>query len=210
MDINKVDLNIGQKNANPFKTTRKSNTNPFEYKNFEGNTLQFADVFEGFNSKNISFKGNKLKMISSSVMGSMTKLHHSITEPIVNFVNKVKSAWEYASHTNITDAAGAGIKNLKEGLSNIGIVKYGKNVSEYIGGLGDKLSDRLSFLNRDIIDIGHDLTGAWTALISKASHSKIPAGLTVEEYRGLWIKENELAAKEIALNSEHITKAKVA
>ena len=49
--INKVELNLGQKIANPFKTTRKSDTNPFKYSNFEGNTLQFADVFEGFEPK---------------------------------------------------------------------------------------------------------------------------------------------------------------
>ena len=39
--------------ANPFRTSRNSTTNPFKYSNFEGNTLQFADVFEGFESKKI-------------------------------------------------------------------------------------------------------------------------------------------------------------
>ena len=200
MDINKVELNIGHKIANPFKTTRKSNTNPFEYKNFEGNTLQFADVFEGFNSKNVSFKGNKLKMISSSVMGSMTKLYRSgITEPIANFVNKVKAAWDYASHTNITDVAG--IKNIKNGLLNI--KEYGTTIT-------NKISEKISLINKDITGIGHDLAERWSALVSNVNHTKIPAGLSVAEYRDLWIKENELLAKEIALNPETTTKAKVA
>ena len=85
MRINNVGLTPNQKCANPFKTSRNSTTNPFQNVNFEGNTLQFADVFEGFQPKNTS----KLKMITSSVAGSMTKLRNSITEPIVNFVKRI-------------------------------------------------------------------------------------------------------------------------
>ncbi len=211
MDINKVELSLGQKIANPFKTTRKSDTNPFEYKNFEGNTLQFADVFEGFNSKEVNFKGNKLKMISSSVMGSLTKLHNSITEPIVNFVNRIRTgithAWDYAAHTNITDVAG--IRNIKDGI--LGIKDYGKNITDYLSGIGSKISDKMSFLNKDVTEIGHDLSDKWTSLISGINTSKIPSGLTVAEYKALWIKENELLAsqlpaKEIALNPSQVAK----
>ena len=51
--IDKVSgFNLGQKIANPFKTSRSMSTpNPFKYSNFEGNTLPFADVFEGFENK---------------------------------------------------------------------------------------------------------------------------------------------------------------
>ena len=107
MEIRKLELNLGQKTANPFKTTRKSNTNPFKYNDFEGNAIDpliCADVL-------VSFKGkeNKLKMITSSVIGSMTKLRNSITEPIVNFVNRVKdgisTAWNNTIHTE-------GLKNI--------------------------------------------------------------------------------------------------
>ena len=74
--IDKVSgFNLGQKIANPFKTSRSMSTpNPCKYSNFEGNTLPFADVFEGFENKNVS----KIRMISSSVMGSMTKFRSSI------------------------------------------------------------------------------------------------------------------------------------
>ena len=102
--ISRIDLNLGHKIVNPFKTTRNSaSTNPFKYSNFEGNTLQFADVFEGFEPKHVS----KLKMITSSVIGSMTKLSNSITEPIVHFVNRIRSgiayAWDYANNTKVTE-----------------------------------------------------------------------------------------------------------
>ena len=80
--IQKIELNLGHKIANPFKTTRKSTTNPFKYNDFEGNTLDvaaFADVFSGASGRSIS----KLKMITTSVIGSMTKLRNSITEPVI-------------------------------------------------------------------------------------------------------------------------------
>lgn len=111
--INNVGLNLGQKIANPFKTSRNITTpNPFKYSNFEGNSLPFADVFDGFEQKKV----NKLKMISSSVAGSMTKMKSLLPESIVNFVNRVRggisSAWNYAKNTNISDIAG--IKNISD------------------------------------------------------------------------------------------------
>ena len=66
--------------ANPFKTTRTSTTNPFKYNNFEGNTLQFADVFEGFKPSFKAAPVNKMRMIASSVTGSMNKIKSSIPE----------------------------------------------------------------------------------------------------------------------------------
>ena len=105
--VNNAGLNLAQqKIVNPFKTSRSSAANPFKYSNFEGNTLQFADVFEGFETK----KAGRLKMISSAAAGSMTKLYSGITEPILNFVNRIKDglsgAWNYAKSTNISDTAG--------------------------------------------------------------------------------------------------------
>ena len=97
-------------------TRRNSNeaTNPFKFTNFEGNTLQFADVFEGFKP---NFKANKMRMVASSVAGSMNKMRSNIAEPIINFVKRVHSnvsnAWAYASSTSFTAAiadAGHAIK----------------------------------------------------------------------------------------------------
>ena len=91
--------------ANPFRTSRNSTTNPFKYSNFQGNTLPFeyADVFGGAKSNT-----NKLRMIASSVAGSMNKMKSSIAEPIINFVNRVSenisSAWQYAKVTPFTTA----------------------------------------------------------------------------------------------------------
>lgn len=69
--INNVGLNLGQKIANPFKTSRNITTpNPFKYSNFEGNSLPFAMFSDGFESK----ESKQIeRMISSSVAGSMTK-----------------------------------------------------------------------------------------------------------------------------------------
>ena len=95
--------------ASSIQTHRNSNeaTNPFKFTNFEGNTLQFADVFEGFKPKSTS----KLRMIASSAAGSMNKIKSSIAEPIIAFVNRV---WDYAKNTNISDVPG--IKQTKEFL----------------------------------------------------------------------------------------------
>jgi len=227
-DINKVDLNLGHKIANPFKTTRKSDTNPFRYSNFEGNTLQYADVFEGFDSKEINFKGGKHKLITSSVIGSITKLRNSITESITNFVNRVKDgitgAWDYAKNTEIKLG---GLDKISEGLHNTtgkihDILNYDvtKGLTDSITGLGKHISDSISFLNKDVTEIGHDLSTSWTSLIDKISinktgHEKISSDMPVATLRELWIKENELlagqtSAKEIAIDSAHKMEAKVA
>lgn len=209
MEIRKLELNLGQKTANPFKTTRKSNTNPFKYNDFEGNAIDpliCADVL-------VTFKGkeSKLKMISSSVIGSMTKLRNSITEPIINFVNRVKtgitSAWNYANNTKIELP---GLKNISEGIHTTGekinsILNYdiGKGISDSISGIGKNISGKFSVLNTDITDIGKDLSSKWTSLIGKIqTPQKISSDLSVAELKDLWIKENELSLtgslKEVA------------
>ena len=147
--VNNVGLNHTQKIANPFKTSRNSTTNPFKYSNFEGNTLQFADVFEGFDAKKGS---SKTKLISSTIVGSMTKLRSLLPESIVNFVNRVRdgvsNAWTYAKNTNITDVAG--IKQIS-GVLNTDIKDIGKGIGSTISGIGSNVSE---FLNKDVTEFG--------------------------------------------------------
>ena len=212
--INNVGLNLGQKIANPFKTSRNSTTNPFKYSNFEGNTLQFADVFEGFEPK----KTSKLKMITSSVAGSMTKLRSSITEPIVNFVKRIgeglSNAWTYAKNKNVSDLAGVkainevmstDIVDIGKGLSN-SISDLGKGISEKmsflntdVSDIGKGISKKMSFLNTDVTDIGKGLAGKWNALISKVhSGNKITKDTSVEDLKAMWQNEIKLAEEKEA------------
>ena len=200
MKINNVGLNLGQKNVNPFRTSRNSTTNPFLNVSFEGRTLdlEFADVFE---AKKVS----KMKMISSSVAGSMNKIRSSIAEPIVNFVNRVRegvsNAWNYAKNTNISDVAG--IKNISEALSNINMpnMNLGKNISESMSNIGKSISDKMSFLNTDVTEIGKGLSDKWCSLISRVNihHNKITKDTSVAELRSMWQNElNNMSESEAA------------
>ncbi len=195
--IQKLDLNLGQKIVNPFKTQRTSMTNPFKYSNFEGNTLQFADVFEGFEPKKV----NKLKMITASVMGSMTKIG-SVFEPITKFVNRVRggivSAWDYAKNTNISDIKG--IKEFNE-IMRMDVADIGKgisgSISESLSGIKTNLSYRLSSINSNVTELGSEISSRWSALIGRIHHSRISKDTTVDELRAMW--EAEIAsAKEAA------------
>ena len=213
MRINNVGITPNQKIANPFKTSRNSTTNPFQNVNFEGNTLQFADVFEGFQPKNTS----KLKMITSSVAGSMTKFRNSITEPIVNFVKRIgeglSNAWTYAKNTNVSDLAGVkainnamstDIVDIGKGISN-SISGFGKGISEKlntdISDIGKGLSKKMAFLNTDVTDIGKSLGLAekWNSLISKIhSGNKITKDTSVEDLKAMWENEIKLAEEREA------------
>lgn len=192
MEIRKIELNLGQKVANPFKTTRKSSTNPFYSINFEGNTIDpliCADVLDSFKGKE-----NKLKMITSSVMGSMTRLKNSITEPITHFVNRVKEGWNVAVEK-------IGLKDFAENIHTTGekineILSYdiGKGITDSLATIKKGITDTLSY---DITGLGKDLSTKWTAIVGKIHQDKIPSGLSVAEYRSLWIKENELIANSV-------------
>ena len=209
--IDKVSgFNLGQKIANPFKTSRSMSTpNPFKYSNFEGNTLPFADVFEGFENKNVS----KVRMISSSVMGSMTKLRSSITEPIVNFVNRVttgiSNAWNYAKNTNVSDLTP--IKNINN-VMQMDVVDLGKGISNSISNMGRNISEKMPSFNMPTINIpslhigsnisgiGKNLSDKWSNMISKINiphHNKISSDMPVCELKSMW--ENEIA---LASNQE--------
>ena len=197
-EIDKVTgFNQGQKIANPFKTSRSMSTpNPFKYSNFEGNTLPFADVFEGFENKNVS----KMRMISSSVMGSMTKLRSSITEPIVNFVNRIgagiSNAWDYAKNTSVTDS----VKDLGKGISN-SISEMGRNISEKMPSFNMPTINMPSLhISSNISGISKNLSDKWSNMISKINiphHEKISSDMPVCDLRAMWEKEiAESANKE--------------
>ena len=147
--------------ANPFKTTRTSTTNPFKYNNFEGNTLQFADVFEGVKP----VQTNKLRMVASSVAGSMNKMKSSITEPIVKFVNKVRENIvafnEIPAVKSFNEVMNRPIEiNIK--MPNI------KNIAvESINNIKEGVSSRIDYLNRDVLEVGKDIKAQWEALIAK-------------------------------------------
>ena len=204
--IDKVSgFNLGQKIANPFKTSRSMSTpNPFKYSNFEGNTLPFADVFEGFENKNVS----KMRMISSSVMGSMTKLRSSITEPIVNFVNRIgenlSNAWNYAKNTNVSDLAP--IKSINN-VMQMDVKDLGKGISNSISNMGRNLSEKMPSINMPSLHIGSNISGIgknlsdkWSNMISKINiphHNRISSDMPVCELKSMW--ENEIA---LASNQE--------
>ena len=204
-EIDKVTgFNQGQKIANPFKTSRSMSTpNPFKYSNFEGNTLPFADVFEGFDNENVSFKGasvgNKMRMISSSVMGSMTKFRSSITEPIVNFVNRIgaglSNAWDYAKNTTVTDS----VKDLGKGISNK-VSEMGKNISEKMPSFNMPTINMPSLhISSNISGIGKNLSDKWSNMISKINiphHDKISSDMSVCELRTMWENINAEAANK--------------
>jgi len=110
--------------ANPFRTSRNSTTNPFLNNNFEGTTLPFelaADVFAGAKTE----KTNRLRMIATSVTGSMSKVKSLIPESVVNFVKRVHggmvNAWKYANETSFSAAmadAGNAINTVISGTGN--------------------------------------------------------------------------------------------
>ena len=201
--IDKVSgFNLGQKIANPFKTSRSMSTpNPFKYSNFEGNTLPFADVFEGFENKNVS----KMRMISSSVVGSMNKFRSSITEPIVNFVNRIgagiSNAWNYAKNTNVSDLVNF------EGINNVmkmDVKDIGKGISNSISEMNRNISDKMPKfsmpsismpsmpswnVSSSISGLGKGLSDRWSNLVNKINiphHEKISSDMPVCELEARW------------------------
>lgn len=188
---------ITPRNAAQFKTSRNSATNPFQYQNFEGNTLDvsaFADVFESSAIKETS----KMKIIAASVAGSMHKIVSGITEPIINFVNRVKdlisSGWEYAKNTNVTEHGSLG--GLTDGLEAVGAIMnkpislsaigdfmnqpidlscVGKLMNTPVAIPGANLLDEtldnfktnIGAMNENMLDLGKGIGSKWAALISK-------------------------------------------
>ena len=162
--------------ANPFKTTRTSTTNPFKYNNFEGNTLQFADVFEGVKP----VQTNKMRMVASSVAGSMNKMKSSITEPIVKFVNKVR---ENIAAFNELPA----VKSFHEVMNtpieiNIKMPNIKDMAVESFTNIKEGVSSRMGYLNRDVLEVGKDIRTQWEALMAKIpSRTRYTAETPVSE-----------------------------
>ncbi|MCM1073115.1 MAG: hypothetical protein NC334_04855 [Bacteroides sp.] len=194
-----MNTTLTSKTANLAKTSRQGNiTNPFKFSNFEGNTLQFADVFEGFEPK----KQNKLRMIASSVTGSMNKMRSSITEPIMNFVNRVRggisNAWDYAKNTNVSDLPG--VKQVSEVLNtpinlNInldGIKNIGRSISSGLNtdvkDIGKGISSKMEFLNSDVTEL-------WSGLVSRIHTNRYSSEMSVADLESAWKSEiaNEVA-----------------
>ncbi len=195
--IGSMNTTLTSKTANLAKTSRQGNiTNPFKFSNFEGNTLQFADVFEGFEPK----KQNKLKMIASSVTGSMNKMRSSITEPIMNFVNRVRggisNAWDYAKNTNVSDLPG--IKQVNDVLNtpiNInldGLKGIGRSISSGLNtdikDIGKGISSKMEFLNSDVTEL-------WSGLVSRIHSNSYNSEMSVSDLEMAWkgIISNESA-----------------
>ena len=151
--------------ASPIHTHRNSNeaTNPFKFTNFEGNTLQFADVFEGFKPQSTS----KLRMIASSVTGSMNKIKSSIPESIISFVNKIRSTaanvWDYAKNTNFSDIPG--LKQTKEFLlAERHLPEI--HVLPDMTALKEGIASHIEFLNRDALEVARDVKAGMSARLN--------------------------------------------
>ena len=189
--------------ANPFRTSRNSTTNPFKYNNFEGTTLPFelaADVFEGFKPQST----NKLRMIASSVTGSMTRMKNGITEPIVNFVKRVGSgisqAWTYAKETPFSQVYG--IRHINSAVASMGSKISGK-ISDGISGMNsvrENISSRIGYFGKDINEVGQDIIGfgrdmraQWDSIIAKIpSKTRYTASTPVSELESAWLNINAL------------------
>lgn len=168
------------KKAGSIQTHRNSNeaTNPFKFTNFEGKTLPFeyADVFQGFKPQS----SNKMRMIASSIAGSMNKMKSSITEPIINFVHRV-SDWTVAKKDEFM--ATPFMKKTNEILfTPIQLPKF-EGINLDISALKERYNS--SVLNRDIVDIGKGLVEKCNSLIPNISfHGRQKySNMSVEELR---------------------------
>lgn len=181
--------------ANPFKTSRVSTTNPFKYNTFEGNTIPLeiaADVFEGTKTQSTS----KMRMIASSVAGSMNKMRSSITEPIINFVNRVRggisNAWEYAKNTNVSDlfpsmSLTPALNKFTDVMNTPIEIKALDRLSDSAAELGKGISSKLEFLNKDIMEVGRDMKAQWANLIAKIpSKTHYTSATPVAELEAAW------------------------
>ena len=122
--------------------------------------MQFADVFEM--AKPV--QTNKMRMIASSVTGSMNKMKSSITEPIVKFVNKVRE--NIAAFNEIP-----AVKSFNEVMNtpielNVKMPSF-KGVTESMATIKEGLTSKMSYLNRDVLEVGNDIKARWEALVAK-------------------------------------------
>ena len=199
------------KKASFIHTQRNSNemTNPFKFTNFEGNTLQFADVFEGFKP---SFKASKLRMVAASVTGSMNKMKSSF-EPIVNFVNRVtgyaSSAWNYAKNTSFTAAMNDAATSIKDtsvstyrAMADAAVSFKGSKAYRTVADTLNKEIEininlpqikGLSAIRDGITGMGTEMKSQWANLIAKIpSRTRYTAETPVAELEKAWMDINAL------------------
>ena len=187
---------------NPVKKSAGT-TNPFKYSNFEGNTLQFADVFEGFQPQK---ETNALKVIASSVAGSMNKFHSKV-ESVVNFAKRIgseiQSAWDYAKNTNVSDLTAVkswnslmnkeisipGTRTIDKLLHKpINLPKI-KPIGESVNALKESISASWKVLNTDVTDLGKSIGTKWDTLVERVSVKKLSSETPVSELEKTWKEE---------------------
>jgi len=189
------------KKATSIQTYRNSNeaTNPFKFTNFEGNTLQFADVFEGFKPSFKATPMNRLRMIASSTAGSMHKIKSGY-ESIVSFVKRIGSsvtrAWDYATTTSFTAAMADATNKVKEN-------KFIRQANEMISkipvpsiGIVDKISGIKDGFNSGVekaIDFSTGMKEKWNSMVSNISiYGKNKyMNMPVADIKAAWIAINE-------------------
>ena len=188
---------------NPAKKSAGT-TNPFKYSNFEGNTLQFADVFEGFQPQK---ETNAMKVIATSVAGSMHKFRTNITEPVVNFVKSVYSditgAWDYAKNTNVSDLAAVkslnslmtkeisipGTRTIDKILHKPITLPKIKPIGETLNAWKESVSASWEVLNTDVTDLGKTIGTKWDTLVERVSVKKLSSETPVSELEQTWKEE---------------------
>lgn len=161
------------KKSGSIQTHRNSNdvTNPFKFTNFEGNTLQFADVFEGFKPTFKANPANKMRIVASSVTGSMNKIRTNFTESIVNFANRVcsgiSSAWNYAKNTNISDVPG--FKQMNEILNTQINIPVIDGLASRMSSLKEKMSSKMASLSDRTTEWKTNVTSQINEMVSNIS-----------------------------------------
>jgi len=98
---------------------RTTSTNPFEHnsfrgKSFTGNVLPFTDVFQSI--KPAEIKPNKMKMISSAVVGAVMNFRTKFTQPIINFAHNVKTS--FSNGVEAMKSAGNVIAQMRKNMQN--------------------------------------------------------------------------------------------
>ena len=150
------------KKASPLHTHRNSNevTNPFKFTNFEGNTLQFADVFEGFKPSFKASSANKLRIVASSVTGSMSKMKSSVTESIANFARRV-SDWASTKKTEFLATP------IVKKTNDILFTKH--YMSDIISNAKEGINSRIESISSSTVDLGNSIKARWAGLVKNVS-----------------------------------------
>ena len=181
------------KKAASIQTHRASNeaTNPFKFTNFEGNTLQFADVFEGFKPSFKANPTNKLRIVATSVTGSMNKMKNGITESIVNFARRVHggitSAWDYAKNTPISQVPG--IKEMNEILATPINIPVIDGLTEKMAGMREKITSKIGSISDIKASIANGMTSRIESISAMFNKGNKYMGMEVSAIENAWKEE---------------------